>query len=94
MEVEDSDFLSINSCLYHAANRASVDCCFFLVRAVEKRWIFVHKKWKKSGKKVEFFSTKVEFLVELCGIFRSQRRTCLTFAASTTNNVSRGDASV
>ena len=36
----------------------------------------------KSGKKVEFLSTKVEFLVELCGIFRPQRKTCLTFAAS------------
>ena len=63
---------------------------FFLVRAVGRCGFLS----MKGGKKVEFFSTKVEFLVELCGIFRPQRRTCLTFAASTTNNVSRGDASV
>ena len=63
---------------------------FFLVRAVGKggflsikSGIFFHKKWNFSG-----------ILVELCGIFRPQRKTCLTFAASTTNNVSRGDASV
>ena len=54
---------------------------------------FLSGQWRKvdfcpikSGQKVDFLSTKVDFLVDFCGLFRPQRKTRLTFAASDPKN--------